>query len=95
MTCITHKAIQGNLSTTMTVDSAQVWLVATVAVTLTASSLLISLRVYARRRLADWVCSDWLNGRSDFSDTLTVLADMDRSVGIRRAPSHVCGVTTS
>jgi hypothetical protein len=95
MTCITRKATQGNLPTTMTVDNARVLLVATVVVTFTASSLLISLRVYARRRLVDWVCSDWLNGRSNFSDTLTVLADMDRSVGIRRAPSHVCGVMTS
>lgn len=56
---------QGNLSGTMTVDSDQIGLASTVAVTLTASSVVILLRVYARRRLPDWVCSDWLNGKSD------------------------------
>ena len=66
MTRINDKATSG----TMTVDGAQIGLAATVAVAFTASSVIFLLRVYVRRWLASWVCSDWVNGRSDSLHTL-------------------------
>jgi hypothetical protein len=60
----------------MTVDNARMRLVATVAVTFAGSSLCILLRVYARGRLAGWVSSDWLNGRSGFLEMFTAAANM-------------------
>lgn len=79
----------------MTLDNAQIGLAATVAVTFTLSSVVFFLRVYARRRLAGWVCSDWLNGMADSLHTLTALADIVCSFDIRRAPSHAYDATIS
>lgn len=82
---------QGNLFTTMTVDNARMRLVATMAVTFAGSSLCILLRVYARGRLAGWVSSDWLNGRSGFLKIFTAAANMGivLSYVSRRCPARV------
>lgn len=55
---------QGNLFTTMTLDDAREWLYTTQALTLTASTSIILLRVYSRKvRLRRWNWSDWMNGK--------------------------------
>lgn len=61
----------------MTVDNARMRLWVTMAVTFIGSSLFILLRVYARGRLAGWVSSDWLNGRSGSLEIFNAAANMD------------------
>lgn len=47
----------------MTLDDAREWLYTTEALTLTASTSIILLRVYSRKvRLRRWNWSDWMNG---------------------------------
>ena len=78
---------QGNLFTTMTLDNAQEWLCTTEALTLTASTSIVLLRVYFRKvRLRRWKWSDWMNGmycerrrvRGSLEDRDTVSGSLQR-----------------
>lgn len=73
----------------MTVDSARAWLWVTVAVTFTASTLFVLLRVYARGRSVHWKWSDWLNGKLALLNMFAAATNMDGSLGICRVPSLV------
>ena len=54
---------QGDLSARMTIDNARTGLCTIEALTLTASTLIIFLRIYVRRwGLGRWDWSDWMNG---------------------------------